>query len=397
MQRDRPKDNEATPWEEVERQLLEVAEITMQGGTLELAERDLKVTGNVYRGGVVRGAGGVSVQGHVAGNLTQRCVIEVGGDVVVKGDVQGARIRCRSLKVGGNLEQAEVLSDRAVEVGGRLVDTEVQVGIWGQEFAQIRALMREMAHLEAELNAMDGRMRMASRRFLRDYGTIDVQFGNVITKSRRGIEVDLKDIYRILRDRSEEEVDRGLQEFFFKVIVGALTRTNRTYVSQNPSRQNIFLKLVSELREHIVEVRTRDKLQANLKAVKDQQKELIDLLKAPTRWGVKVQGQVGPATTIRLLQFRHSAQEAEAGGEPERRAPAVSPPARAHEGEGGVDLERRAAYLQIVAQEGSELVLNLSSADGSGNEKKNVPQAEFSSIHILLKEGLPAWQGVQTG
>ncbi len=334
MQRDRPKDNEATPWEEVERQLLEVAEITMQGGTLELAERDLKVTGNVYRGGVVRGAGGVSVQGHVAGNLTQRCVIEVGGDVVVKGDVQGARIRCRSLKVGGNLEQAEVLSDRAVEVGGRLVDTEVQVGMWGQEFAQIRALMREMAHLEAELNAMDGRMRMASRRFLRDYGTIDVQFGNVITKSRRGIEVDLKDIYRILRDRSEEEVDRGLQEFFFKVIVGALTRTNRTYVSQNPSRQNIFLKLVSELREHIVEVRTRDKLQANLKAVKDQQKELIDLLKAPTPWGVKVQGQVGPATTIRLLQFRHSAQEAEAGGEPERRAPAVSPPPRAHEGEG---------------------------------------------------------------
>lgn len=397
MQKDRPKDDEATPWEEVARQLLEVSEITMQGGTLELGERDLKVSGNVYRGGVVRGLGGVSVQGHVAGSLTQRCVIEVGGDVVVNGDVQGARIRCRSLKVGGNLEEAEVLSDRAVEVGGGLTEAEVQVGMWGQEYAQIRTLVREIAHLEAELNAMDGRMRMASRRFLRDYGSIDAQFGNVITKSKRGIEVDLKDVYRILRDRSEEEVDRGLQEFFFKVIVGALTRTNRAYVSQNPSRQNIFLKLVSELREHIMEVRAKDKQQAHIREMQDQRQELIGLLKSPTPWGVRVRGQVRPAATIRLLQFRGSAQDAEAGEEPERRTPAASAPSRPHEGEVNVGLERRAAHLRVVSLEGGELVLNLASVDGSANEKKNVPHAELSSVHISLKDGLPAWEGVQEG
>jgi len=395
MQTDRPKDDEAMPWEEGVRPLLEVADITMQGGALELGERDLKVAGNVYRGGVVRGVGGVSVQGHVAGSLTQRCVIEVGGDVAVKGDVQGARIRCRSLTVEGNLEQVEVLSDREVEVGGRLAEAEVQVGMWGQEYAQIRALARDISHGEAELNAMEGRIRMASRRFLRDYGTIDVQFGNVITRSRRGIEVDLKDIYRILRDRPEEEVDRGLQEFFFKVIVGALTRTNRTYVSQNPSRQNIFLKLVSELREHMMEVRARDKRQAHTQGMKQQQQGLIEMLSAPTPWGVTVRGQVGPATTVRLLQFRRSAHDAEAGPDSERRAAAASAPPRPHEGEASVDLDRRAAYLRVVSLEGEGLALNLSSMDGTISEKKGVSQEELSSVRVSLKGGLPVWEGIQ--
>jgi hypothetical protein len=310
-------------------------------------------------------------------------VIEVGGDVAVRGDVQGARIRCRSLKVEGNLEQVEVLSDREVEVGGRMAEAEVQVGMWGQEYAQIRALGRDISHGEAELNALEGRIRMASRRFLRDYGTIDVQFGNVLTKSRRGIEVDLKDIYRILRDRAEEEVDRGLQEFFFKVIVGALTRTNRTYVSQNPSRQNIFLKLVSELREHMMEVRTRDKRQDHTQEMKRQQQKLIEMLSAPTPWGVTVRGQVEPATTIRLLQFRRSVQDAEAGSDSERRA-----------GEASVDLDRRAAYLRVVSLEGEELTLNLSSMDGATGEKKGVSRGELSSVRVSLRSGLPAWEGI---
>jgi hypothetical protein len=286
--------------------------------------------------------------------------------------------------VEGNLEQVEVLSDREVEVGGRLAEAEVQVGMWGQEYAQIRGLARDISHGEAELNAVEGRIRMASRRFLRDYGTIDVQFGNVITRSRRGIEVDLKDIYRILKDRAEEEVDRGLQEFFFKVIVGALTRTNRAYVSQNPSRQNIFLKLVSELREHMMEVRARDKRQAHIQEIKRQQQELIEKVSAPTPWGVTVRGQVGPATTIRLLQFRRAAHDAEADPDSERRA-----------GEVSVDLDRRAAYLRVASPEGEELALSLSSTDGTTSEKKGVSREELSSVRVSLRGGLPVWEGIQ--
>jgi hypothetical protein len=318
----------------------------------------------------------------------------VGGDVLVKGDLLGARVRCRSLRVGGNLEQVEVLTDRSVEVGGKVSDAEIQVGMWGSEFAQMRGLRRDASQLEAELNAMEGRMRMASRRFLRDYGNIDVHFGNVLTKSRRGLEVDLKDIYRILRDRSEEEVDRGLQEFFFKVIVGALTRTNRAYVSQNPSRQNIFLKLISELREYIVEVRARDKLQARVKGVLDDRQELIQLLKGPTPWGVKVLGHIGPTTTIRLLQFRNPALEAEPGTESERRSQTGPPPPRTRD-DAGEDLERRAGHLRVVSQGDDGLVLSLSSTDGASAEKKGIPQEELTSVQVSLKEGFPAWGPVQ--
>ncbi len=354
------------------RQVLEMNEVTMQGGTVEIGDRDLRVAGGFFQGGVVRGEGGVSVRGHVSGSLLHRCVIEVGGDVTVEGDIRGARIRCRSLRAGGGLEQVEVLTDQGVEVGGSLKGAEVQVGMRGAEHLEIKTLMRDVSRQEADLTAMEGGMRMASRRFQRDYANIDIQFGNIITKSRRGVEVDLKDLYRILHDRSEEEVDKGLQEFFFKVIVGALTRANRVYVSQNPSRQNIFLKLVSELREHLMEVRTRDKIQTRLNAFEKRRKELTESLLAPSPWGMAVHGQIGPETVIRLLQFKNPVAEATEE----------------------MFLDRRSGHLRVVAQESDELVLNLVSLDGTAAPKRNVPLSELCSVKIFLKEGLPAWEGL---
>ncbi|MBI2951078.1 hypothetical protein HYY27_03240, partial [bacterium] len=118
--------------------------------------------------------------------------------------------------------------------------------------------------------------------------------------------------------------------------------------------------------------------------MQQQQQGLIEMLSAPTPWGVTVRGQVGPATTVRLLQFRRSAHDAEAGPDSERRT-----------GEASVDLDRRAAYLRVVSPEGEELALNLSSMDGTTSEKKGVSQEELSSVRVSLKGGLPVWEGIQ--
>ncbi len=152
-------------------QQLEVEEVPTPGGKgpIQIDERNLRVSGNVSSGAVIRGQGGVSIRGKVSGSSRQRCLIEVGGDIIVGDDVEFARIRCRSLKVEGNLDNAEVLSDRELELEGDLGDVEVQVGMWGQESNQLNGLSKKISHLESEVNGFEGRIRMASRRFFRDY------------------------------------------------------------------------------------------------------------------------------------------------------------------------------------------------------------------------------------
>ena len=367
------------PVSEDVQQPLEVEEVpTPSGKPIQIDERDLRVSGNVSSGGVIRGQGGVSIRGKVSGSSRQRCLIEVGGDIIVGDDVEFARIRCRSLKVEGNLEKAEVLSDRELELEGDLGEVEVQVGMWGRESSQLNGLSKKISHLESEVNGFEGRIRMASRRFFRDYGNIVLQFSNIITISNRRIQVDLKVIYRILHklpDHDVEKVDKGIEDFFCKVIVGDLTRVNKAYISQNPSRQNTFLKLIRELREHFIDIRKRDNLLASIKKMEMLQEHLFDMIKAPTPWGVIVKGKIKPKTIIRLMQF--GLKEGEEGGEKD------SP-----------KLERRTAQLRVESPDEDVLSLNLLSTEGASSVKDKVTQAELSAVRVSLHDALPVWNPI---
>ena len=321
----------------------------------------------------------------------------MGGEVVVNGDVSEARIQCRSLKVGGSLSQSEIICDHEVEVEGDAFDVQIQVGTWRQEHARLRRLVVEISRLEEDVEAFNVRLRMKGRRFLRDYGSIDVSFGNIVTKSGRRMEVNLDPIYRILQKfqvRTEEEVDQGLQEFFTKVIVASLTRANRYYIQQNLSRRLIFLRLVIALREYVQEVREGDKLFSRLMGMRDQRKRQFRTLQGPTPWGVGVRGEIRPSARVQILQLIKPKLDDKKELEADLDALASTKPAQEQRVE-EVDryqLQQVGAHLEVVAAESGDLCIHLVSTQGVPSQIDNSPQKDLTSVRICLEDDIPAWK-----
>ena len=74
-----------------------------------------------------------------------------------------------------------------------------------------------------------------------------------------------------------------------------LTRSNKHYVSQNSSRHKIFLKVIEELREHIMVVRRADSLREQL--------DSLEHLKKPLQLTFKVSGEISGECRIRALKL----------------------------------------------------------------------------------------------
>ena len=166
---------------------------------------------------------------------------------------------------------------------------------------------------------------------------MDLKMGAVLGAQGRDLRVDLKPFYVAVRNRSPEEVDRALEEFFLRVVVGVLARSNRHYISRNPSRHKVFLKLVEELRKHIQLVREADKLADSLQFLSERRKVILEELKRPTQSSLSVGGEVGEEVVVRLHQFEGSVGDSDTGVDLER----AQAEARTVKGEQGLGLELR--------------------------------------------------------
>jgi len=99
----------------------------------------------------------------------------------------------------------------------------------------------------------------AVRKFVRDYPQVDLKMGNILVPLKRELRVRLDQFYSAVGNVEGSKIDKALEEFYLRVVVGMLTRNNRVYISRNPIRHKIFSKLIEELRVHILKMRDLDK------------------------------------------------------------------------------------------------------------------------------------------
>lgn len=280
-----------------------VQEVTMDGGEVNFGDDNGEVTGDVMLGGVIRGNGHLTIKGNVLGDPRGRCEIDVAETVVFEKSIRHARIRARHVVVLGDALDAEVHSDLGVEVRGRLTDSTVSLGYRTGEIQELKRLRVEFQSVHQALNEIEVRQGSAGRKFVRDYPQVDLRIGDILNPTQRELKVDLSSFYKALGDRTPEETDRALQEFYLRVVVGMLTRANKQYITQNPSRHKIFLKVIEELREHIMVVRRADGLRTSLEMLEGTKMEMLENLNKPLPLALKVSGEVSGECRIRALHL----------------------------------------------------------------------------------------------
>ncbi len=133
----------------------------------------------------------------------------------------------------------------------------------------MKRLRVDFQAVHQELSELEVRLGSVARQFVRDYHQVDLRLGNILNPTSKQLEVDLQPFYKALGDRSEAETDKALQEFYLRGVVGVLTRNNKGYMAQNPSRHKIFLKMIEEFRGHLVVVRREDARKARLSPLEE--------------------------------------------------------------------------------------------------------------------------------
>ena len=300
MSESAPPDDEQ---DETESSVRVVKDVTMEGGEVNFGDANGEVTGDVRRGGVIRGDGHLTIKGNVLGDPRGTCEIDVAETVVFEKSVRHATIRARHIVVLGDVLDTEAHSDLGMEVRGQLADSSVSLGYRTAEIQTLKHLRVEFQSAHKELNEIEVRHGSAARKFVRDYHQVDLRLGDILNPTGRELKVDLSSFYKALGDRTPEETDKALQEFYLRVVVGMLTRSNKQYIMQNPSRHKIFLKVIEELRVHITVVRRMDALRASVEVWEGTKKDMLDNLSKPLSLALKVSGEVSGECRIRALHL----------------------------------------------------------------------------------------------
>jgi hypothetical protein len=280
-----------------------VDDVTMESGVVEFHDLDGVVSGRMSQGAVVRGGADLTIEGQVAGDPQHPCNIEVAGSVTIEKSVEYAKIQARELIIWGDVIGGKVQVDRGVEIQGEVSESEFSMGNPTAELAQLRHVRTDLKKLETQLKELDVRIGLGGRRFLRDYPQVNLQMGSILVPDKKELKVDLQSFYQAVKGRPPEVVDKALQEFYLRVMVGSLTRENKHYISRNPSRHKIFLKLIEDLRGHILSIREADKLRDSTSALKAGREIILKALVEPPAYSFRIGGKIGEGVSVQLLQF----------------------------------------------------------------------------------------------
>ncbi len=327
-----------------------VNEVTMDGGTVDFRDRSGIVSGNVYRGGVIRGDKQLTVEGQVVGVPESRCSIEMGGNIQIENAAVGARISGRNVVIMGNADACQIQADNDIEIHGNFTNGQVVLGSRSGDIRRVNQLRIEERLADLRVNELKVQTSLAARKFIRDYPQVDLRMGNILVPQRRDLRVDLRQFYNAVETADVDKVDRALEEFYMRVVVGMLTRNNKNYISRNPSRHKIFLKMIEELRKHMLKIRELDKYQERVRILRRDNHELLESLKNPDQPPqFRVGGTVGGGVIVRFFRLK-GFQETPSNT---------------------VEIDRETTEARVVSLENNEgLTLEITSPDGEKSVQK---------------------------
>jgi len=286
-------------------QVITLDEVTMEKGAIDFLHQDAVISGNVYRGAVLRGRANLSIEGEVLGVPETRSVIEVGGDVHVDQSVTGAKLLGRNIVIAGDVTDCQILAEGHVEIHGNLSGSQLNVGSRAGLIRALNHKRMEVRSVEQKISELTVQTSSAARKFVRDYPQVDLKMGNILVPLKRELQVKLQQFYTAVGTVDGAKIDKALEEFYLRVVVGMLTRNNKEYISRNPSRHKIFLKLIEELRLHILKIRDLDKREEQRRVFLQESEVLLNQVKDPDQEPyVRVGGVVREGVTVTIVRLK---------------------------------------------------------------------------------------------
>ncbi|MFT5090186.1 MAG: CheY-like chemotaxis protein [Candidatus Latescibacterota bacterium] len=249
----------------------------------------------------IQTTGAVIVDTSIDGGIGKPCRIEATGDVIITGSASNLHVTARSIHIGGQARFCRCESLRNTVVEGDLVETHVILGDLGSCKSQIN-------HFDSHLRHMIDQRETFNRQIARDANqlhkacksarfNLSLTVGRMIQHDGQGLEIDLGFFYEQITKTKEEEIQAALIEFFNRGIIGVLSRTNRTYFTDSPARERLFIKTLSDLRKLVLTVRKRDILALSIDDELEQARTLINHLEDPRRH-LSAHGRLSPNSSI---------------------------------------------------------------------------------------------------
>lgn len=347
---------------------LTLDEVTMDKGNVDFHDRVGIVSGNIFRGGVVRGSKGLTVEGEVLGVAQTRCLIEMGGDVEIENSTTSAKVTARNITIRGDVEGCQLSAQEDVEVHGSLTDTEIVVGTHTGNIRRLNQLRLEQNAVDVKIKEIGVQVSSAGRKFIRDYPQVELKMGNILVPGTRELRVNLQQFYSAIDSADVEKIDHALKEFYLRVVVGMLTRNNKNYISRNPNRHKVFLRLIEDLREHVFKVRELDVLKERLKSSRVEALEIQNALQdpeEPTR--LRVGGVLGEGVVIQFVVLEDFVEKSG----------------------GTIDVQKSVLECSVVpSEEGEGIALKIK--DASGDE--NIVEGTFANGSLYAGFDTVIWQ-----
>jgi len=325
-------------------------------------------------GSVVRGQGSALIQGDVTGEPDLPCRLEVPGDAVITGAVDHAHISARRILVGASVRCSQLSAADAVEVSGDVERCRLNCGDY---FAQVEgARAREAALEEARQHVEELRQRVAveEKRLTKACQSVraplSLSVGRIVLHRDDAVTVDLSPFYRSVEWKTEADLERALNEFFAKGIVGVLTRVNRKHLLEVPTRGRAFAQLMRGLHDLLRRVMAGDAAERRAVRCELELERLINELECrqPT---VTVGGAIAPSVRLEFILPRVIRQT-----------------------DGSIDFAHKTAQLSIHAGAfADQLELVGQASDGSRSERSALA-GDLDGMVFQVREQQVRWERV---
>lgn len=353
--------------------VFEKKDLVIEDGTVDTGLGTLVAQRDGYPGATVQGDGSLVVKGSLRGNERWPCRIEVSGDVVVVGEVVHSEIKARRIYVGTSAEQVRFYAREGIEVGQHLTASQIGLGDYELERRTMGKMRERIAKAIVEKDFLERQLRMEEKRVDKLFKTTRIQMtgiGEIVQMKSKRVVINLNPLYKILKGKSEADVDKALLVFFSKAVLGVITRVNKPFLTGNKHRHRILKSAIRDVHNLFFLARKYDKVGLRISELDEEVGRLGEALESRS-CVLYVGGEIRPQMDARFTVAKVEQLE-----------------------ENEVLISGDSARLMVRNQ--GAVKLGVTKMDIEGTTKvQNIQMDELHHCEIRVEEGQVVWQPIE--
>jgi hypothetical protein len=283
---------------------LEIDDLPADRSKIDSGDRDAIFRCDIPGGVSVQGNGSLIVEGSVKGTEGNGCRIAVLGDALVDGTVEHSHLNAATIRGGGAARHSDLAACNDIMLGAFIAQTRCTVGDFQNKSKRVDELQRTISSAGEDQEGLERQIKQQDRRVGRACKTtrspLDFNVQRIVQHGSDRVSVDLTSFAESLGESTDRKFALALNEFFAKGIVGILVRTNSQYVSDNLSREKVFLQLLKGLRELFLMVGKRDRGREALQNARSELDQILETL-GQDRQSISVGGEIEAGSALRFL------------------------------------------------------------------------------------------------